>query len=370
MSSKGFIHILLLFPILIIGILLILSSASKDDKQAGTPTTEPLPLSLTGDITKWKSYQDPNTQFTFSYPSHMPTFNQKEPSRGYSQDTPTFLSTLNESTWIEVQGPFPNSTDQDVTSYFKEKSRYLPKEGLSETEISKDERLPVKLGEKEATLIKSTALNEGNHYSLYFQTNIGIYHISIYSLYDNKLTQEDMTNILASIKLNPKPNLTLPIGWYWTSSKKCSIKFPTPSKDATLEGLAENEIGIIFQWRLTFSLQKNNNTAYIYVLCSPNTKKFTTDSIVTRIDEILENNSPTENPVLPSHIATKTQETRWGQKVYALTYILGEFSDLYTGTHYTFATQNYTYSIRLNDSLKDTELTKAIQVAFTNLDIN
>ena len=86
-----------------------------------------------------------------------------------------------------------------------------------------------------------------------------------------------------------------------------------------------------------------------------------------RIDEILENNSPTENPVLPLHIATKQKETKWGQKIYALTYIPGEFSDLYTGTHYTFATPSYIYSIRLDDQLKDQELTKAIQTTFINL---
>lgn len=348
---------------------------NKLDIPTKTPPSESISFSLTKNINNWKLYEDSNKQFSFHYPNTIPNIKQKEPSRGYYEEIPTFVSEVTENVGghpntllrIELKGPYPNSANKQIASYLEEKNLFFPKEGISLGETSEVERLPITIDSKAGILIKEKT-GGSESYLIYFQTNLGIYNLSLFSSDSNEPNLDDFKNIIASFKFSSTPeDRSLPTGWYWTPSVKCGLQFPNPNNGTDIKGLTENEITRIFQWNSTFSLIKNNYLVSVEVLCSSNDKKFTTDTLVQRIEQIVAGNAQSQNRTIPSKILSKEKTNKWGHDAYVLTYDAGDFQDFYEGNNYVFATGSHTYSVRIVDKLLDPQTSDTIRRVFDNL---
>lgn len=173
-----------------------------------------------------------------------------------------------------------------------------------------------------------------------------------------------------SINLDTTKIKILPTSWYSIPSKKCNMSFLVPNDSIEVKGLTENEILRILDWNATLSLVKDNYQVSVEVLCSPNDKNFTTDSLVARIEEIVAGNSQSQNRRIPSMILSKTKSNKWGREVYVLIYEAGDFQDFYEGNNYIFATKSNVYSVRIVDKLSDPETSEIIQQVFEKLEFN
>lgn len=376
--QKGFVH----FLVLIVAVLLMVTlGVVYFGNKVNTNRPQQNSFSLTQNTGNWKLYKDQNHQFLFNYPNSMPDISQKEPSRGYYEETLTAVSETtenvngypNSTARIEIKGPFKNSKGTQMESYLRNQGEFLPQEGVSQGQASIIERQPITIDSKPAILIKES-MGTSNYplsYILYFQTDLGIYSLNLFSSGEGNLTLEDFESVIASIKLMASDITASQTSWYSIPSKKCNMSFAAPNDPSVeVKGLTENEVLRIFDWNATFSLVKNNHLVSVEVLCSSNDKSFTSDSHIARIEQIVAGNSQSQNRRIPSKILSKTKSSSWGREVYVLTYEAGDFQDFYAGDNYVFATKTNTYSVRIVNELSDPETSEVIQQVFDRLEFN
>gem|GEM_PF-5634091 len=233
---------------------------------------------------------------------------------------------------------------------------------------------------------------------------LGVGLLGGYLFFSPKNTSEEKTTPTAQTSPSPIPTTmsvsptgkanTLPTGWTYVSSQECNVSFPLPPKKepyyipaptgATPDlmqdeggywGYDKNTSGGMFvEYAFVHFFNEDwGGSEYIpglvQVGCSPNTKGYTTESLLSTYSDDYKNGkyAGPEGPLVFKSLGEKEM---WGRQTIAYTISGGMGPDNGLNTHYLFATKEHIYTVSTM-MMSQTPLVKnTTEQIFQNLQFN